>query len=181
MLNRDVNTARQYYAKAFDAGNADPQMCLVLAVLDREAKDPPAKIIPILQRAVRSKPDFTDAKVQLGLTQLDARDFPAAIATMVSIPKITSQYAPPVYCALAYAHVETGDLEDARQDVGTCRKWSKTEADTGRADRILRLIDARSKPAAAVRPAEKLRRVVGTAHDLQCFARREPAPGFDRR
>jgi tetratricopeptide (TPR) repeat protein len=168
LWSRDLNTARQYFAKAYEAGNADPQMCFDLAVLDREAKQPPAKIIPILERSLQSKPDYTDAKVQLGLLRIETRDFPGAIATLMSIPKITPQSAPGVYCGLAYARVQTGDLETAQEDARTCGKWAKTDADTGRAQRISKLIEARSKPSVAVRPGEKLQRVAGIARDLEC-------------
>jgi tetratricopeptide (TPR) repeat protein len=168
LWNRDMNTARQYFEKAYDAGDADARLCFELAMLEREAKQPPAKIIPILERSLKSKPDFTDAKVQLGLTRIDVRDFTGAVSTLMSIPKITPQYAPPVYCGLAYARVQTGDLEGARQDAGTCSKWAKTDADTNRAERILKFIEARSKPSVAVHPGEKLERVAGVARNLQC-------------
>ena len=69
---------------------------------------------------------------------------------------------------LAYAYVQTGDLEGARQDAETCRKWAKTDADTNRAGKIMKFIDARSKPSVAVRPGEKLQQVAGVARNLQC-------------
>jgi tetratricopeptide (TPR) repeat protein len=166
--SRDLTTARQYYAKAYDAGNADPQLCFDLAILEREAKQPPAKVIPMLERALKSKPDFTAASVQLGLIRVDVRDFPGAISTLMAIPQIPPQFAPPVYCGLAYARVQTGDLEGAMQDVQTCHKWAKTEVDVARADRIQKLIEARSKPSVTVRPGEKLQRVAGIARNMQC-------------
>jgi len=166
--NRDVNTARQYFEKAYNEGDADARLCFELAMLERQAKQPPAKIIPILERSLKSKPDYTDARVQLGLTRIDARDFTGAVSTLMAIPKITAQYAPPVYCGLAYARLQTGDLEGAREDAGTCRKWAKTDADTNRAERIMTFIEARSKPSVAVRPGEKLDRVAGILRNLQC-------------
>jgi tetratricopeptide (TPR) repeat protein len=168
LLNRDAKTAREYFGKAYDAGNADPQLCFELAVLERDAKEPPAKIIPILERSLQSKPDFTAAKVQLGITRLDARDFDGAVSTLMSIPKITPQAAPAVYCGLSYARVENGDLAGARRDVETCRQWAKTDAEISRADRIQKLIEARSKPSAAVRPGEKLQRAAGVARNVEC-------------
>lgn len=170
LWTKDPDRARQYFAKAFDEGSADPKLCFDLAVLDREAKVPPAKIIPILQRAIGSKPDYTDARVQLGLVRIEARDFSGAIETLTSIPKITSRAAPSVYCGLAYARVEAGVLDKALDDAQTCRKYASTPADTDRADRILRLVRARSDPRAAVRPGETLRRVVGIARRLDCSA-----------
>jgi tetratricopeptide (TPR) repeat protein len=168
LADKDFVKARQYLTKAFDAGDKDPLMCFDLAVLDREANVPLAKIMPILERAVAAKPDYTEAKVELGLMQIDARDPAAAIATLTGIPKINAQTAPRVYCALAYAHTQTGELDKARQDLATCSKYAKEEADTARAQRIQKLIEARSDPAAAVLPGETLQRVVGTALGVQC-------------
>ncbi len=168
LWSKDTERARQYYTKAFDAGETNPRMCFDLALLDQEAKAPPAKIIPILERSLATKPAFTEASVQLGLTQLEARDFPGAIVTLTSIPKISSQAAPRVYCALAYAHVQTGELDKSREDVETCSRYAKAAPDTERARRIRKLIEARADPAAAVRPGETLQRVIGTARNLQC-------------
>jgi thioredoxin-like negative regulator of GroEL len=121
-----------------------------------------------LERSLQSKPDFTEARVQLGLVRIEARDFPGAIEMLMSIPKITSQSAASVYCGLAYARIQTGDLEEAQGDAQTCAKWAKTDSETGRAQRISKLIEARSKPSVAVRPGEKLQRVAGIARDLEC-------------
>jgi tetratricopeptide (TPR) repeat protein len=168
LWSKEPEKARRYYTKAFDAGETDSRMCFDLAVLDREAKVPPAKIIPILERSLATRPDSTPAKVDLGLMQIEARDFSGAIATLISIPKIGPQEAPRVYCGLAYAHIQTGELDKAREDAGTCSRYAKAAPDTARAQRILTLIDARADPAVAVRPGERLQRIIGTARVLQC-------------
>jgi len=168
LWKKDLQQARQYFAKAFDEGDADPRLCFDLAVLEREAKAPPAKVIPMLERALKSKPEFTEARVQLGLEQIDARDFSAAIETLMSIPKITQQEAPPVYCGLAYARTQTGDLEKAADAAKACQKWAKTEAEIARAQRVTKFVEARSKPSAAVQAGEKIQRVTGLARGVQC-------------
>ncbi len=43
----DNNAARQYFEKAFAAGDNDPQMCFHLASLERAASQPDDKIIPV--------------------------------------------------------------------------------------------------------------------------------------
>lgn len=168
LWSSDPETARKYFTKAFDAGEADALMCFELARLDRLAKQPSAKVIPILERAVKSKPDFTEAKIELGLLRVDTRDFPGAISDLMSIPNITPQQATGVFCGLAYSFVQTGDLDSARVQSENCRKWAKSEQDQRRAGPILKFVEARSKPSAAVRPNEKLQRVVGTARTLDC-------------
>jgi Flp pilus assembly protein TadD len=166
--DKDLTTARLYYTKAFEEGATDARMCYDLALLDQAAKVPPAKVIPVLERSLAAKPDFTDAKVALGLVRIDAGDFSGAIETLTSIPKVTSQAAPRVYCGLAYAHTETGELGKAREDVEICGKWAKAAPDTVRVERIRKLIEARSDPAAGVLQGEKLQRMTGTARALQC-------------
>jgi tetratricopeptide (TPR) repeat protein len=168
LWNKDVETARRYFAKAFDAGDADAQMCFQLAALERQAKQPAAKIIPILERTVKSKPDFTEARVELGLMRVDTRDFPAAVSTLMAISNITPQQATGVYCGLAYSYVQTGELEAAQRNAENCRKWAKTDLDRRRAAPILKFVEARSKPSAAVRQGEKLQRVIGAARSLDC-------------
>jgi tetratricopeptide (TPR) repeat protein len=168
LWSQNKDAARQAYAKAYAEGNADPRMCLELAILQSAARQPPARIIPILERALKSRPDYTEAKVELGLMRIEMRDFAGAITTLMEIPKVVPQIAPTVYCGLAYAYVETGDLERAREDVGICWKWARTEADQTRAERIAKLVEARTKPGAAVLPGEKLQRTIGVASNLQC-------------
>ena len=168
LWSQDTARARQYYTKAFEAGETDSRMCLSLALLDEGAKVPPAQIIPILERSLARDANLTEARIQLGLMRLEARDFPGAIATLTAIPKIGAQAAPRVYCALAYSHVQTGELDKAREDAATCGKYAKGAQDAERAQRIQKLVEARSDPAAAVRPGETLRRIVGTARNLQC-------------
>lgn len=168
LWSNDRKTAREYFARAYGAGIADAVLCFQLAMLDRDAKDPPAVIIPILKRGIELKPDFTEARVELGLIQVDTRDFAGAIATFTAIPKVRSQFAPAVYCGLAVARVETGDLQQARDDAQTCRKWARSEADISRAEHVQRLVEARSTPSAAVRPGETWQHVTGIARSLDC-------------
>jgi tetratricopeptide (TPR) repeat protein len=164
----DHAKARRYFEKAFRQGTADPQMCLALAMLQSEAHVPAEKIVPVLEQALKEKPDFTEAKIQLGLVRIAARDFPRGIAILTAIPQVTPERAPSVYCGLSYAHVETGDLATARQDAETCRKWAKTGPDLKLADRMTKLVEARSQPSAAVRPDEKWGQVSGVARGVEC-------------
>lgn len=164
----DRETARRYFEKAFDEGDADPEMCLQLALLEGFANQSPNKIIPILERALHVKPDFTEAKIRLGLAKVDARDFAGAISILSAIPNVTPERAPAVFCGLGYAYLERGDIAAARQNGETCRKWAKADADVRRADQLISLADARAKQSAAAHPGEALQRMTGTARNLDC-------------
>jgi tetratricopeptide (TPR) repeat protein len=165
---KDFTRARSYFDKAFNEGEADPQMCLQLAMLDAMAHERPEKLIPILERAVKGKPDYTEAKIRLGLARVDARDFPGAISTLMAIPEVAPDRAAVVFCGLGYARIETGDLATAGQNVDDCRKWAKADSETTMSDRLRKLLDARSQPAAAVHAGEKLQRIAGIARGVAC-------------
>ncbi len=165
---KDLARARSYFDKAFSEGEADPQMCLQLAMLDAMANERAEKIIPILERAVKGKPDYTEAKIRLGLARLDARDYVGAISMLMAIPEVAPDRAAAVFCGLGYARVEAGDLATARQNADDCQKWAKEDSEISTADRLRKLLDARSQPAAAVHLGETLQRIAGTTRGMAC-------------
>jgi tetratricopeptide (TPR) repeat protein len=166
--NKDLAGALRYFEQAFERGETDARMCFALAMMERDARQKPDLIVAALERAVKSRPGYTEAEMNLGLMKIARRDYPGGIAALMGIDKVTPEQAPLVFCNLAYARVETGELEAARSDLGTCRKWAKTSAEVSRATELGRMIDARSKPAAGVQAGEKTRRVTGTARSLEC-------------
>ncbi len=164
----DHATARARFEQAFSGGTTDARLCLMLAGLEREAGQPPAKRIAPLQRALQLKPDFDDARLQLGLAQVETREFPAVIATLMQIPTVTPERAPPLFLSLAYAKLQTGDFEGARRDVETALKWVRTPAEKAGAEEILGLTEARSKGAGAVRAGERLQQAQGIMRRIDC-------------
>ena len=164
---RDEDAARSYYEKAFDAGEQDPVMCYDLALLERK-KGQAAKMLVALERAVQSKPDYTDAALLLGLTRVNLRNFEGGIAALLAIDEIRPEMAPPVYCALSVAYVQTGDFDAARAHLATCGKWSKTEEEKKRVEQVTAFLNARARPDAAVRKGEKRGAMTGMAIGLDC-------------
>jgi tetratricopeptide (TPR) repeat protein len=166
----DRATAREHFAKALGESTADARLCLMLAVLEREAGQPPANFIAPLERALQLKPDYDDARLQLGLAQVETREFPAAIATLMAIPTVTPERATPLFLALAYAKLQTGDAEGARHDAETALKWVRTPAEKAGAEQVLKLADARSKGAGAARMGERLQQARGVMRWIDCPA-----------
>jgi tetratricopeptide (TPR) repeat protein len=168
----DKAAARQYLEKAFFEGDADPQMCFELAMLDRGAAQPPEKGIAALERALKGKPGFTDALIQMGILRISARQYDKALEALTSIPKISPQRAAEVFWAIAYAYFETGDLEKARANALTAKRWSKDAKLTAGLDELLAMTDARSKSPYAPRPGEKTERVEGVLKGVDCSSGR---------
>jgi tetratricopeptide (TPR) repeat protein len=160
--------ARARFEQALSAGTSDARLCYSLANLEREAGQPPAKRMAPLERALQLNPDYDDARLQLGLTQVDMRAFPAAIATLMRIPTVTPERAPPLFSALAFAKLQTGDVDAARRDAETARKWVRTPAEKVGVDQLLKLIDARSKGAGAAHPGETVQQAAGSMWRVEC-------------
>ncbi len=118
-------------------------MCFHLAALMLENREPPQSAIAVLQRALRAKPDYTEAQVQLGAVQINSHDFAGGIATLTGIGVVGPDEAPVVFCALGQAYLETGDLVSAGRNIQTCRKWAKTPAETARVEELAAVLNAR--------------------------------------
>jgi Flp pilus assembly protein TadD len=162
----DRNAARKRFRQAFDEGSNDAPMCLQLARLEHENNVSAAAIITILNRALKSRPDYPEAQVQFGLAKVAAHDYASAISTLAAVRAIPPDEATPVFSALAYASTETGDLESARGYAATALKWATTEQQKKALAQLNTLIEARSR--VPVRKGELLADIRGTAANVAC-------------
>ena len=174
VLTGDKETARKEFHKAFSLGTTDPQLCMQLSALDREAKQPANVIMDELDRAIKLRPDFSEAVFQLALMKVDVRDFDAALDLLGKVGLVAPDRMAIYRSALAYSHLQKGNLEVARSDAEAARRAAKTIGETQAAERLMQLIDARSKGPAAALPGERTVRAEGTAVGLRCAA-----PGTD--
>jgi tetratricopeptide (TPR) repeat protein len=164
----DHDAARQNFTRAFGAGDADPRMCLRLALLDREAKQPLTRVANELERAVNSSPNYVDALLQLGVVRIAQRDYEKGIAALMKIDQIQPEQAPAVFSALSYAYFEQGDLDRARKTAETARRYARTSSETARLDSRVEMIDARARSPFPPRPGEKTERVEGVLREIVC-------------
>jgi tetratricopeptide (TPR) repeat protein len=181
----DSDSARQYFSGALQAGTKDPQMCFDYAMLSLNAsagKDGVAG----LRRAVELKPDYLEARLQLGLALTDEENYAEALEQFHQIKKVNADQAPSYFLALSYADYRTGHIEEARQNAEAAKKWAKTPADSDRASSILQALDtsqgARSQeapqPAVAQqsRPATQLQTMEREPDSAPPTLRHQPAP-----
>jgi tetratricopeptide (TPR) repeat protein len=170
VLLHDRQTARTEFEKAFGLGSEDARMCLQLAALDQEAGQPPAVIASELEKALKLRPDLTEAAFELGIVRLAARDFDAVIDLLGRVPSVAPAQAAIFYSALAYANLQKGNLDAARGNAESFRKAASSPGETQRADRLTKLIEARAQGPAAAQAGEKLLSEMGTALGLRCDA-----------
>lgn len=147
--NNDRAGARQQFEKAFAEGGRDPQMCYHLAMLEREQNRMSDLALAALRRAVEVKPDYTDAWLELGLEELNLRDYKGALASLQQIHKIDDLHAATLFNALAYGFMETGNFDEARKQAGLALKWDKTDSEKQRTDNIVAYLDSRNRAGSA--------------------------------
>jgi hypothetical protein len=86
----------------------------------------------------------------------------------MGIPTVLPERATALYSALAYAYLETGDIERARRNVEAARKWAKTPKEKQGLTSLSGLIEARAVGPYAVRPGEKMQRTEGLLEAVDC-------------
>jgi Flp pilus assembly protein TadD len=173
----DTETARKYFEEALPNAT-DPQMCYHLATLYHSAQAD--KAVVALLKALRLKPDYTDARLQLGFAELNLKNYPGAIASFIQLQHVTPEHAAMLFNGLAYAYAQTGDFDKARKNLTNALKWEKTDDDKERANQLTRYLDARDDAAKRnappdlteynpfVLPGEKVERIEGEARTVEC-------------
>jgi tetratricopeptide (TPR) repeat protein len=163
----DFERARAALEKAYAAGSKDAKMCLLLAFLENAIKQPPEKVIPILRRSLESRPDYTDAAIELGIALSGAREYTESINIMNGISDVEPSRASRFFGVLAYSYLQTGDLPQARGSLVTAKKWA-FEQEMPSFDGLSSLIEARAAmPIPPVR-GETQTRVRTTVQEVDC-------------
>ena len=73
-----------------------------------------------------------------------------------------------MFSALAYAYLQTGDVENARKNAEQARKWARTENETAGVERLGAFIGERASGPLAPKPGEKLEQAEGTLEEIDC-------------
>jgi tetratricopeptide (TPR) repeat protein len=152
----DKEAARGHFARALAVGSKNARMCFDYAMLSRNRGDAVKESLPAFQKALELKPDYAEARVQFGLMLVNTRNYPEAIMQLNQVKKIDPEQAQWYFPALAFAYLQTGDKEKARENAEAAKKWAKTPQQLEHADALLRSLDARSTTARSLPPAEKV-------------------------
>lgn len=172
----DSDTARKYFERSFTAGSKNARMCYDYAMLSRNGLDARTKAPPAFQRALELKPDYVEARLQYGLMLVNTRKYPEAIVQLREVRAIDTEQAQWYYPALAYAYLQTGDKDKARENAEWARKWAKTPQQIERAESMLRSLEPKrtsSQKGPAAEEAPRLRRQEPRAFEVVEQAPRE--------
>jgi tetratricopeptide (TPR) repeat protein len=119
-------------------------MCFQYGNLQFQAE--PKEAAAAFEAALQLKPDYTDARLQLGLLLTNQRIYLQAIGHLTQIRNITPDRANRLFSALAYNYSQSGDMEKARENAANAKKWAKTRREIEQADSMLRYLEPREKP-----------------------------------
>jgi hypothetical protein len=125
-------------------------MCYHLAMLYHDAGQGGDKLIAALTRAVALKPDYAEARLQLGVQKYNRGDYAGAVAALAPIERIAPEHAATLHSVLAEAYEQTG------------------RPSMRRADGSSEPLDSMPPAAAAEDLPGGLKRVEGQAEDLNC-------------
>ncbi len=149
MQSGDKESARKYFEEALP-GTKNPLMCYHLAMLYHDAGQGGDKLVAALTRAVALKPDYAEARLQLGVLKYNQGDSAGAIAALTPIERIAPEHAVTLQSVLAAAR----DSE---------------RPSMRRADGSTETPDSNPPPSVAIVDLPGgLRRVQGQADDLDC-------------
>jgi tetratricopeptide (TPR) repeat protein len=191
----DSSTAADHFAKAVTKGIDDPEMLYHYATLIDQQREKLELSIAALRKALELKPGYREARYLLGLQEMNAQHYGAALSVLTSLKTIKPAEAFTVYSALAYCDLKLNIPEQARVLGQRAKEYAGTEAERQRASEFLEYLDRleRYKKAAAETPAaftevtqepgpiprarhqptvmidhQGLERAVGTAESLEC-------------
>jgi len=150
----DEEGARQHFGRAMANGSKNAQMCYQYALLQRKGAASAKDSIVALQRAVELKPDYIEARLQLGQMLMSERNYVQAIGQLTQIKTVKEKEAPYLFSALAYSYMQTGDLDKAKTNAESAKKWAKTPEQSSQAESMLRYIEARRNGGATSQTRE---------------------------
>lgn len=168
--------AREHFGKALAAGSQDARMCFNYAALSGEAGARDQELAA-LTKAVELKPDYQEARLQLGSALLGKQDYAGALTALKEVKKVSPEQAEWYFGALAFAQMRIGDLANARKNAEFAKKWAKTSSEIRTADEILQYLD-RPKQSSNEPPPENERPTLthraAPASSLTETVRRDP-------
>jgi tetratricopeptide (TPR) repeat protein len=104
--------AQTYFARAAENGSCDPEI-LYRYALKQKRIDSQAEM-KTLRKALEVNPDFDEARLELGLDEMQTRQYKAALTTLLQLRSIDATRAFPVFYALAYCSYQLHSPAQAR-------------------------------------------------------------------
>jgi tetratricopeptide (TPR) repeat protein len=149
LRQRQTGEAREHFAKAFELGSRDSRMLWDYGRMVESADLSKSK--QALGELLKQEPDRLEVRLELASVELRAHAAKEALETLAPVKKVTAADAPKLLTLVAYANLDAGDREMARNAAIQLKAVSTSIEDRDRADKILEFL-AGPRPD-AVKPA----------------------------
>lgn len=139
----DPANARLHFEKALDNGSGSAQMCFRLALLARGSDSDLRVAVKGLRKALDLDPEYTEARLQLGIVLLQSNDFQASLEELAKIRKITAEMAPFYFNAAAFDYLNLGNNIEAAKNTEKARQYARTPDQVRQAETLKAYLDSR--------------------------------------
>ena len=146
LRRRNYENARKDFQKAFELGSRNTRMLWDYGRTAAGENRPEA--MRAFSRLLEDEPDRIDVRLFLAGVQLTEKQPQEALWTLRPINKVSQENAPRLFKLMAYAQLEAGDVQEARNAVQRWTQNAQSPDDREEADRF-------QKYLASARPGEK--------------------------
>ena len=134
--------ARECFGQAFARGSKSGEMMLHYAGLMQEAQMPAEQIVPVLEKASELKPDDRDIWFDLGMEQMQLKQWGAARGALTHLKTVPQERAFSFFSALAFCDLQLKETKEARANATVAKQYASTPAQTAQASQMLDYLDA---------------------------------------
>jgi hypothetical protein len=140
--------ARQHFLSALDRHSNDPQVLYYAARLQEASTAPPDQVIQLFERVLSIKPDYYEARLELGFFAAKTRKFGLAASVLADTQTLRPEHVYPVEYTLAYCSVQLNEIEQAKKFAQNARRSALNTKDIEQVNQLLRYIDQEQRLAA---------------------------------
>jgi len=132
--------ASKFFEKALELGSKNPQMLWDYGRMASQSN--PSKASQALTNLLDQDPARMEVRLALAQVQLNAKQPAQAKATLAPVRSITPADAPKFFRMRAFANMQSGDQEGARNAAQSWRDNAKNEEERDNADQFIRYLDS---------------------------------------
>jgi tetratricopeptide (TPR) repeat protein len=129
--------AKRHFESALKKGAKSPDLLFNYAAVLHARQAPSPEIIDVLQQAIQLKPDFYNARFNLGMEAAQQGDCKLAISALTGIKTVRAEHALPVFSTEAYCYWRLDNPNEARRLAEMAKQYAKTPDETKRVQNLL--------------------------------------------
>ena len=146
----DDAQALQHFTKAAEQGSNDPDMLFHYSQLLYDSGAPPTRIIEELQKVLALKPDYYEARFNLGMMAMNAREWNVAYDAFSHIKTVEPERAFSFFSALAHCLLNLHEIKQAEDTALRAKQYAVTpdqQLQISKLNDYLNHVELESQPA----------------------------------